>query len=401
MALDHQPHDVHPAGNRVLIIGGNFAGLALAIALRRVGIDCAIFERASTLHSINAGLVIQITVMRALQKLGLRDQILTITGQPFEAIELKTPGGKLLASIPQSPLGKELGTPAFIVHRAEYLHILASQLEGSGIIHLNSDCTGFEQDEDGVTAHFADGHKEYGAVLVGADGIHSVIRTILLGDEPLRYAGYTAWRAMPAFNHPSIDPHILQQGEGRGQIFGIYPAKDKIYWFAGKKTSPGGSDAPQGRKQELLNLFKGWFEPVEALIEATNESDILRNDVYDRKPASRWGNGRVTLMGDAAHPATPTLGQGAGMAIEDAVVLAKELALASGLRDYPAVDNALRAYERERIPRTTDIVNESWEIGRRILWTNPLQCYIRDTFLRLTPRKVWRKSAEAAVAYEP
>ena len=89
------------------------------------------------------------------------------------------------------------------------------------------------------------------------------------------------------------------------------------------------------------------------------------------------------------------------MAIEDAVVLAKELAIAGDLRDYASVDNALRAYERERIPRTTAIVNESWEIGRRILWTNPFQCYIRDTFLRLTPHKVWRKSAEAAVTYEP
>jgi 2-polyprenyl-6-methoxyphenol hydroxylase-like FAD-dependent oxidoreductase len=103
--------------NRVLIIGGNFAGLALAIALRRVGIESAVFERASTLHSINAGLVVQITAMRALQKLGLRDQLLTVTSQPFETIQLKSPSGKVLASIPQSPLGKELGTPAFIVHQ--------------------------------------------------------------------------------------------------------------------------------------------------------------------------------------------------------------------------------------------------------------------------------------------
>lgn len=389
------------ASNRVLIIGGNFAGLALAIALRRVGIESAVFERADALRGIDAGLVVQITVMRALQKLGLRNQILTITGQPFETIELKSPSGKVLASIPQSPLGKELGTPAFIVHRAEYLNILASQLEGTGIIHLNANCTGFEQDKDGVTAHFADGRKERGAVLIGADGIHSVVRKVLLGDEPLRYSGYTAWRAMPTFTHPSIIPSILQQGEGRGQIFGIYPAKNKIYWFAGKKTPAGGRDAPEGCKQELLNLFKGWFEPIEALIEATGESEILRNDVYDRKPVNHWGIGRVTLMGDAAHPTTPTLGQGAGMAIEDAVVLAKELALVTDLSDYPSVENALRAYERERIPRTAGIVNESWEIGRRIMWTNPLQCYIRDIFLRLTPDKVWRKSAEAAVAYEP
>jgi 2-polyprenyl-6-methoxyphenol hydroxylase-like FAD-dependent oxidoreductase len=387
--------------NRVLIIGGNFAGLALAIALRRVGIESAVFERTSAVRGINAGLVIQITVMRALQKLGLRDQILSITGQPFETIELKSPSGKVLASIPQSPIGKELGTPAFIVHRAEYLHILASQLEGTGVVHLNSNCIGFEQDKEGVTAHFADGRMERGAVLIGADGIHSVVRKALLGDEPLRYSGYTAWRAMPTFTHPSIDPSILQQGEGRGLIFGIYPAKDNIYWFAGKKTPPEGKDAPEGRKQEVLNLFKGWFEPIEALIEVTDESEILRNDVYDRKPVNHWGIGRVTLMGDAAHPTTPTLGQGAGMAIEDAVVLAKELALASDLGDYLCVENALRAYERERIPRTADIVNESWEIGRRILWTNPLQCYIRDIFLRLTPNKVWRKSAAAAVAYEP
>ncbi len=158
-----------------------------------------------------------------------------------------------------------------------------------------------------------------------------------------------------------LSPAFYSRPKGEGQIFGIYPAKDKVYWFAGKKTPPGGSDAPGGRKQELLNLFKGWYEPIEALIEAADEAMILRNDVYDRKPVDRWGTGRVTLMGDAAHPTTPTLGQGAGLAIEDAVVLAKELALASNLSDYATVDDALRAYERIRMPRTAAIVNESWE----------------------------------------
>jgi len=123
-------------------------------------------------------------------------------------------------------------------------------------------------------------------------------------------------------------------------------------------------------------------------IEATDESEILRHDLYDRKHVNRWGAGRVTLMGDAAHPTTPTPGQGAGMAVEDAVILAKELALASNLSDYPSVDNALRAYERERIPRTADIINESWEISRLIMWKNFPRCSIRDLFLRLTPNKV-------------
>lgn len=386
--------------NRVLIIGGNFAGLAAAIALRRVGFEPAVFERANELRGINAGLVIQITTMKALKKLGLQEQMRAITGHPMEGIELRSPSGKLLATIPQSPVGRELGTPGFVVHRAEYLHVLADKLEGTGIVHLNANCTGFEQVEDGVTAYFADGREERGAVLIAADGIHSVVRKVLLGDEPPRYAGYTAWRAMPAFIHPTIVPGVLQQAEGRGQIFGIYPAKDKVYWFAGKKTTPGGSDAPVGLRQELLNLYKGWYEPIEALIEATDESMILRNDVYDRKPVNRWGTGRVTLMGDAAHPTTPTLGQGAGLAIEDAVVLAKELALARDLSDYATVDAALRAYERNRMTRSASIVNESWEIGRNILLTNPLQCWVRDFFLSLTPKSVWRKRAEADAAYE-
>lgn len=386
--------------NRVLIIGGNFAGLAAAIALRRVGIESAMFERANELRGINAGLVIQIPTMKALKKLGLLDQMRAITGHPMEGIELRSPSGKLLATIPQSPVGRELGTPGFVVHRADYLNILAHELEGTGIVHLDANCIGFEQDEDGVTAYFADGHEEHGAVLIGADGIHSVVRKVLLGNEPPRYAGYTAWRAMPTFTHPAIIPGVLQQAEGRGQIFGIYPAKDKVYWFAGKKTAPGGSDTPVGRKQELLNLYKGWYEPIEALIEATDESQILRNDVYDRKPVNRWGTGRVTLMGDAAHPTTPTLGQGAGLAIEDAVVLAKELALAHDLSDYATVEAALRAYERNRMPRSAAIVNESWKIGRNILVTNPLQCRVRDFFLSLTPKSVWRKRAEEDAAYE-
>ena len=386
---------------RVLIIGGNFAGLAAAIALRRVGIDATVFERASTIRGIEAGVVIQITAMKALKKLGLVEQVRTITGSPIKAIDIKSPRGQLLATIPQSHVGLELGTPGYVVHRAEYIALLVRQLEGNDIIQLNAQCTGFEQDKDGVTVHFADGHEERGAVLLGADGIHSVVRKQVLGDEPLRYAGYTAWRAMPIFIDASLDPTILQQFSGEGKIFGVYPAKDKIYWFAGQKTAPGGNDARIGRKQELLDLFKGWPAPIEALLEATEEVAILRNDVYDRKPKEKhWGTGRVTLAGDAAHPTTPTLGQGAGMAIEDGIVLAKELALAENLDDYVAVENALRAYERNRIPRTTAIVNESWQLSNTVLVTNPLRSRIQETFLKMTPKSVWRKRGEADAMYE-
>ncbi len=386
---------------RVLIIGGNFAGLGAAIALRRVGIEATVFERAGALRGINAGVVVQITAMKALKKLGLLEEVQAIGGSPIKAIDIKSPRGELLATIPQSHVGLELGTPGYVVHRSEYIDVLARHLEGANAIQLNAQYTGFEQDKEGVTVHFADGRQERGAVLLGADGIHSGVRKGVLGDGPLRYAGYTAWRAMPALNDVSLDRAILQQFSGEGKIFGIYPAKGRCYWFAGKKTAPNGKDAPIGRKQEILDLFKGWPAPIEALIEATDEAAILRNDVYDRKPNdTHWGTGRVTLAGDAAHPTTPTLGQGAGMAIEDGVVLAKELALASDLADYEAVENALRAYERNRIPRTAAIINESWELSSRILVTNPLQTRIGETILKLTPKSVWRKRGEADAVYE-
>jgi 2-polyprenyl-6-methoxyphenol hydroxylase-like FAD-dependent oxidoreductase len=384
---------------RALIVGASFAGLAAAIGLRRVGIDAIVFEQADAVRGIDAGVVMQITAMKALRKLGLLDRLQSCVGHPIDALQLQRPDGRLLATIPQSRLGRELGTPAHVVHRAELLDVLASAARPDAI-HLAATCVGFEQDPEGVTARFADGREVRGALLVGADGLHSVVRRTLLGDAPLRYSGYTAWRAMPRFASDDIKPGILQQASGGGAIFGIYPANGRVYWFAGKKVPAGGQDGPHGRKRDLLDVFGQWHHPIPGLIQATPESAILRNDVYDRQPVARWGHGRVTLSGDAAHATTPTLGQGAGTAIEDAVVLAKELALVSSLRDGVEVHAALRAYERERIPRTTAIVNESWQLGRQIMQDHPVLSRIGELYLRLTPARVWRDRAEHDAAYE-
>lgn len=385
---------------RVLIIGGNFAGLAAAIALGRVGIEAEVFERAGVIRGIEAGVVLQITAMKALKKMGLLDDVRAITGHPIKAIELRNPQGKVLAVIPQSKLGLELGTPAFVVHRGDYIEILARHAQAAAKVHLNANCIALEQDEEGVTARFEDGREVRGQVLLGADGIHSLVRRVMRGEEAPRYSGYTAWRAMPVFSHPALRPGWLQQASGKGQIFGIYPGKERVYWFAGRKTPAGGKDALIGRKREVLALFKGWQAPIEALIEATDEAAILRNDVYDREPVTRWGRGRVTLSGDAAHPTTPTLGQGAGMAIEDAVVLAKELALVPDLHNYDDVEAALRAYERNRMPRSAAIIRESWQLSRTVMNTDPLRAPVQELFLRLTPESVWRRRGEADAEYE-
>jgi 2-polyprenyl-6-methoxyphenol hydroxylase-like FAD-dependent oxidoreductase len=138
------------------------------------------------------------------------------------------------------------------------------------------------------------------------------------------------------------------------------PMRDgQVYWFATANV-PAGESSPDGEKAELLRRFRGWHDPIEALVAATPDAAILRNDMYDRRPLRQWGRGRVTLLGDAAHPMTPNLGQGGCQAMEDAVVLASAIGAASG---GGAIEAALRAYEQKRIARTSMLVTMSRRVG--------------------------------------
>jgi 2-polyprenyl-6-methoxyphenol hydroxylase-like FAD-dependent oxidoreductase len=164
---------------------------------------------------------------------------------------------------------------------------------------------------------------------------------------------------------------------GRGARFGMAPILGgRAYWYA-TQNMPEGAPAPAvGHKQHLLGLFRGWHAPVEALIAATDEAAILHHDIHDLPPLERWGMGRVTLLGDAAHAMTPNLGQGACQALEDAVVLARHL---RGVANMPA---ALRAYETERIARTAPIVRQARMVGAVGQWSNPLACGLRDQLMK-------------------
>jgi 2-polyprenyl-6-methoxyphenol hydroxylase-like FAD-dependent oxidoreductase len=182
---------------------------------------------------------------------------------------------------------------------------------------------------------------------------------------------------------------------GNGKRFGFVPLdQGRVYWFATRNTSQGRGDGTMGRKREVLELFRGWHEPIEALIQATEESAILHNDIYDQKPLHHWGDGRITLLGDAAHPMTPNMGQGACQAIEDALVLA---ACQCNARNMEA---ALRAYEKERIKRTAAIVRRSRTIGQVAQWESPLACIIRNAILKRAPSDALFKQLEWVLAYQ-
>lgn len=356
---------------RALVIGGGIGGLAAAVALRQVGYDAAVFERAPELREIGAGLTLWTNAVKALVKLGVWPAV-EPDSTPLRQSELRSWRGRLLSAADLGPMTARLGAPTVGVHRAD-LQARLADAAGRDRFRLGATCVGYEADPAGVTARFADGRTERGDLLIGADGLRSAVRAQLLGDEPPRYAGYTAWRGVGLVDRPEVPVGVTILAVGRGSQVGILPiGKGRTYWFATANVPEGGSDPAGGHKAALLARFGDWYPPVPAAIAATPEDAIIRNDIIDRPPVATWGDGRVTLLGDAAHPTTPNLGQGACMALEDAVVLARCL---KGAADIPA---GLRAYEAARRPRTALVTTQSWQLGKLLGLESRFWCWVRD-----------------------
>jgi 2-polyprenyl-6-methoxyphenol hydroxylase-like FAD-dependent oxidoreductase len=366
-------------GNRAIIIGGGPGGLVAAIALRQCGFDPAVYERAGEMRETGSGLTLWPNAMKALDRLGLVAALRSVS-LPSAGIAMRSWRGELLFDVPSPEKLEHLfGVNGIAVHRAELLDVLLTVL-GREVVRLGARCLGYKQDEKCVRAFFADGSEACGAILIGADGIKSAIRTQLLGRTKLRYAGFTVWRGVVNFD---LAEKVGLTTMGRGAQFGLFPMTGRrVYWFASVNASEGDQDWAIGRKRELLERFRGWHEPIEAIIDATHESSILRNDIYDHEPLTRWSDGRVTLLGDAAHPSTPNMGQGACQAIEDAVILA------TCLRGSQEIASGLKMYESRRIQRTSAITMQSRRMGQMGRWKNPLMCWLRDQLIKSIPEQV-------------
>lgn len=360
---------------RAMVIGGGIGGLTTGIALQQTGWDVAVFERAPELREVGAGLTLWTNAVKVLQKLGLTAEV-TAASHPIRQVEMRTWKGRLLVKNDYTPLYEKLGAPTIGIHRADLQSLLADTL-GRDRLRLGAEFVGYAQNADGVTARFADGREERGDVLIGADGIKSVVRKQLLGDEPLRYAGYTAWRGVGLIDRPEVPLGVTFLAMGRGSQVGMLPiGGGRTYWFATANVPPGQADEG-GHRKALLARFGDWYAPFPAAVEATPEAAILRNDIYDRPPVGKWSDGRATLLGDAAHPTTPNLGQGACQAIESAYVLAKCL---KNSADIPA---ALLSYEQSRFARTALITNRSWTLGKVLAYESTWACGLRDLVFRL------------------
>lgn len=387
------------AGREVLIAGAGLGGLTAAAALTLAGHRVSVFEQAPQLGEVGAGIQISANAARVLDAIGVLDRVEAVSAVPNEYRFRMFDDGETLQTI---PLGKGYrdrhGVPYLTVHRADLHAVLAERvLElAPDCVHLGHRVTGFVEEEGGVTLSF-DGHADRrGDALIGADGIKSVVRRAVLGDTPAQYTGDVVWRVVvptevlpEEFRPTTVDIWV---GPRRHAV--TYPLRGGTLTnlvgcveFDGLEDEGWTTPRPWA---EMRADFEGWNPMISAIIEAAPRDECYRWALRIHPPAKGWTSGRVTLLGDAAHPTLPYMAQGAAMSIEDGAVLAR------CLNEVADVPEALQLYEKSRLPRTTRIVTES--SANRKLFHIPGRDALRDAFAGRdmnTERNAWLFSYDA------
>jgi 2-polyprenyl-6-methoxyphenol hydroxylase-like FAD-dependent oxidoreductase len=370
---------------RAAVVGAGIGGLATAIALEQAGVEPIIIERSPHLREAGFGLVLSPNAVTALRAIGLRESI-AARGTRVRRAEIRNPRGDLLTPIDYEALGWE----TYGILRSELQQAMLEAIPTERL-RLGTACVGAtEQGEallDGEDPVVAD-------IVVGADGIRSAVRRSLFGEEPLRYGGHRAWRAGTHFGGEGVrDRFVEVWGVGGG--FGFGPAgSGRVYWYCFEAV-PERAPAPERPRDEFLRRYGAWFDPIPALIESTEPDELEPTFTYDRPPRRDWGRGRVTLLGDAAHPMKPNIGQGAAQALEDAVVLGACLA---ANRDP---EDALRSYERRRAKRTRAVVRASRRTGRLAEVRSPLAARLRDGVMRALPDRLTVAQQRSIAQFRP
>lgn len=301
----------------ILISGAGIGGLTAALALLKTGHQVQLFERAPQLRALGAGIIIQPNAMLVMRWLGLEERLLE-RGRPFAQFGIFNHRGQVIQRSTTLPESVARHAPQGVaIERGALMELLAQALPAE-VLHFNAATKAFTQDDQHVTLITEDDAHHQGSALIGCDGLHSKVREALHGPAPLRDAGYITLRGLAAI---SVPPESVGEYWGPRARFGIVPLGQTLtYWYTAMDRELVG-DEPL----ESLVRFRGWTKTIDALLDATPTEQVIVTPSLDRPIAKRWGSGRVTLLGDAAHPMTPNLGQGACQAIEDALILARSL----------------------------------------------------------------------------
>lgn len=352
-------------GVKATVVGGGIAGLAVAAALRLEGMECAVYEQAGAIEHAGAGLALWANGMNALGLLGLRDPVVQAGSLVNELLTVDNTG-KPLGRTDLGRIARAYDSECVCVARTDLKRIL---MKAAGVerIHTGMRCIAVNQTGASGTAIFEDGLAVESDFVVVADGIQSRLREQVHPGLRAGQAGYLAWRGLAHTPAQQLAPGAALFFVGRGCQAGVFPCgQHRSYWFATQNRQARPAENSGARKRELLTLFAGWQNTLTGAIAGTEPENILENDVLDLQTPKTWGRGRMTFAGDAIHGLTPNLGQGAALAIEDAVVLAHSL------RTAERVEQGLRAYEASRIARVTPIAEASRRLGRLLQSENRL-----------------------------
>lgn len=361
--------------SRAVVIGAGIGGLAAAAGLHAAGWDVTVCERAAALEPVGLALALAPNGLHALDTIDAGDAVRALA-VPQEPGIRRSDGRWLIRSNSGRMLAERFGDSVILATRAAVIDALLARVPDR-ILALSTQVTSVEPGDRAPARVTTTAGELAAELVVAADGIGSAARATMFPEHPgLRYAGFTTWRLLTG--RPA-GPVPMAESWGRGTVFGVMPLSDgRVYCYAAAPAVSGVRNDDE--LAELVRLFGTWHAPIPELLAAAAPGQVLRLDVAElARPLPSFHRGRVALLGDAAHPMTPNLGQGACQALEDAAVIAR---LAAGT-DGDAVPAALAGYTAARLPRTTDVTRWSRRAGTMTTWTSPPAIALRNTMLLL------------------
>lgn len=367
----------------IAIIGGGIAGLTLAVSLRNTRFKCHIFEKNEEFKEIDAAISIFPNALRVLRQYGLMNELLAVGGT-ITKIFMKTDKGRILGQTePRYQL------PALCMHRVDLHAILLKHAKAT--LYTGHELISFQNTPDGrVSVSFKNGVFKIFDAVVGADGINSVVRQSIIGDGKPVFRGYNIWRGIA---ESDLDIRYASESYGKGKRVGIVPIRDGQYgWWATANEKFMIGDEPEGTKQKLLRLFADWHPPIQELI--ARSGHIIKNSLSDRIPVRGWSKGNCTLLGDAAHPTMPNLGQGGCLAIEGAYILGEMI------KKYGITESIFDRYESLHYRRAKNIVEDSLHLGKLGQIENSLAVYVRNLILGSAPSSLTLKVVDKYFLYD-